>query len=288
MGGSRKRRRHSRVAVVEFDVMALQPEPESQVPKWFNISSCGCVGCHIADEDAPWILGYTPGVPLLPSRPQGVSTHSLMLARGGDDLVIRGDDASLRRRSNPTAVGDRMIASSPVRLSVDALTGTISVTNHSRHGPQVVYVTATCPGHGTNKQREEQERQALQFSGRNGVPLQLGTTRRDAESRWQTALTFVVTAPALTELQLAALQLVEGAVTRITTFVFPLLPHPTALVSKAKVIPSGVPPAAAILLPHWPMGGADLDQPRLCTQGVGGRLTHVCQLFSPSLRHAAL
>jgi murein DD-endopeptidase MepM/ murein hydrolase activator NlpD len=178
-----------------------------------------------------------------------------------------------------------MIPSSPVQLSLDAKSGVLTVSNRTAKGAQVVYVTATAAASPT-EDAMEQAQSLLRFQGRDGQLLELGTTRRDSGSDWQPALTLVVTVPPSTELRLATLASAAAAAAAaaaagdepqplkifLDTFVFPFLPHPG--------LAAGQPPLQPVELQHWP---ADSEgAPLLCTQGIGGRLTH----FFPESFHA--
>jgi hypothetical protein len=136
--------------------VSLPASPRAPVfPGAFNVLACGCVGCHIADQDAPWILGSAPCQPVAaagegehrqqsPSLPAAESASpsggggggSCQLARGPDKLRVSAGSFSLARCRPFLALQQQeeeeeevFVPSSRVRLSLHAPSGTLSIAN---------------------------------------------------------------------------------------------------------------------------------------------------------------
>ena len=130
----------------------MEPEPElepagpahdAQLPVWpphFNLAACGCVGCHVADAAAPWIVGSC--APCGDAPVQGVSLAKgedvLALTGGGDMQLSRVDQGGGGRTS-----GGR--TGSGVDLELEPRSGTLAVANRRAKEPMVVYLTAVLP-----------------------------------------------------------------------------------------------------------------------------------------------
>lgn len=332
--------------------MEAQPEPEPelsmhpqqsqllleqrpQLPVWppqFNLAACGCVGCHIADAAAPWILSRSaPCRPVAPDRASHVS-----LSKGEDTFSL-----SARQLTRDDTVGGRS-KSSGVDLELTS-SGVLTAVNRRATEPMVVYLTVVMqatastehtntrtgdthdvaaagaptappplqeevlaavatfkrahpemgvkklsaafkkvhpdmPGIGAKEIRAalrsltiNDENGALKFEGRGGQALLFGKTRPNENAEWADALTVVITVTPGEELHLATVSGgLSGPAATVQTFVFPLAVHPA----------SGVRTESAVQLTHWPLPTSAC--PALCTQGVGGRLTH----FFPESFHA--
>lgn len=115
----------------------------------------------------------------------------------------------------------------------------------------------------------------LHFEGRGGQALLLGKTRPHDGAQWDDALTMIITVTPGEELRLATVSGgLNGPPASIQTFVFPLTVHPNRSLATTDDMKS------IVRFTHWPLPPAAC--PALCTQGVGGRLTH----FFPESYHA--
>ena len=95
-------------------------------------------------------------------------------------------------------------------------------------------------------------------------PLALGTTRPTEDAPWAEALTVVATVAPGEELRLATVS--GGGSAALTTFVFPLNVHPGLGGAGAAAL-------EPVRLRHFPLAAE--HTPAFCTQGVGGRLSHL-------------
>ena len=267
----------SGVVVEELDMMhEPEPEPEPAPPKpveWpaaFNLAACGCVGCLIADAEAPWILGCAPCGPSAAPK-KGPEAQLMWLSSGGTELLLSGC-LQLRPGPSPNSGGG---ASSGVQLALTAAAdrrpGVLSIASQRATEPQVVFLSVVLSG-------DDASAAALRFTDRDGAELPLGTTRRNAQSCWQRTLTVIATIAPGEELQLtnvaasaSAGELGQQLVAVISAVVFPFTQHP-GLVGGGSLAP--------VQLTHFPLAPA--ATPSFCTQGVGGRLTH----FFPESFHA--
>ena len=271
MPDSPSKRARSRVIVTEYDI---EPEPEPQPPPppagaprppadlgfpgAFNLAACGCVGCHVADAEAPWILGCAPCAPA-----GGGSAAGVALAEGRDDLRLAGSPPRLARAGGG-GWGGFGEAGSGVELGLDAGAGVLRLSSRAQR-PQVVYLTAVLATAAKGDAAK------IRFTDRSGAPLALGTTRPTEDAPWAEALTVVATVAPGEELRLATVS--GGGSAALTTFVFPLNVHPGLGGAGAAAL-------EPVRLRHFPLAAE--HTPAFCTQGVGGRLTH----FYPESFHA--
>eukprot|EP00041_Stephanoeca_diplocostata_P001431 m.20002 g.20002 ORF g.20002 m.20002 type:complete len:380 (+) comp12003_c0_seq3:181-1320(+) len=212
-----------------------------------NLLACGCQGCHIVDKKTDWIIGERP------IDRVGAATHSddedESDALVQVEVYMMPSERSLSKKARKT--GERVV---------------LSVSNFAAE-KRAVYISAK------NSSRFASERQAsanMSFSNKHEKQLSLGKTLiptdgNNDELREVPCVTFVccidpgraldlVTYPKHQEIEISKLS-------------FELINHPTAH-----------DPTVA-QFDQFPLGG---DGPYLCTQGIGGRLTH----FYPESYHA--